>query len=107
MVPQLRAPSRLNTNARVLGFRHKEDGTPHAKNALISAAIMSKNRGKSKLSKNVLLYANKHVFHCGKSLGTLFYGQPSLKKLYSTMEYAQFPSLAFASLTTRTSPEII
>jgi hypothetical protein len=37
---------------------------------------MSKNRGKSKLSKNVLFNANKHVFHCEKSLGT-FYGQPS------------------------------
>jgi hypothetical protein len=40
---------------------------------------MSKNRGKSKLSKNVLFNANKHVFHCEKSLGTLFYGQPSYK----------------------------
>jgi hypothetical protein len=38
---------------------------------------MSKNRGKSKLSKNVLFNANKHVFHCEKSLATLFYGQPS------------------------------
>jgi hypothetical protein len=38
---------------------------------------MSKNRGKSKLSNNVLFNANKHVFHCEKSLGTLFYGQPS------------------------------
>jgi hypothetical protein len=38
---------------------------------------MSKNRGKSKLSKNVLFNANKHVFHCEKSLGTFFYGQPS------------------------------
>jgi hypothetical protein len=38
---------------------------------------MSKNRGKSKLSKNVLFNANKHVFYCEKSLGTLFYGQPS------------------------------
>jgi hypothetical protein len=37
---------------------------------------MSKNRGKSKLSKTVLFNANKHVFHCEKSLGTLFYGQP-------------------------------
>jgi hypothetical protein len=25
---------------------------------------MSKNSGKSKLSKNVLFDANKHVFHC-------------------------------------------
>jgi hypothetical protein len=38
---------------------------------------MSKNRGKSKLSKTVLFNANKHVFHCEKSLGTFFYGQPS------------------------------
>jgi hypothetical protein len=38
---------------------------------------MSKNRGKSKLSKNVLFNANKHVFHCEKLLGTFFYGQPS------------------------------
>jgi hypothetical protein len=38
---------------------------------------MSKNRGKSKLSKNVLFNANKHVFHCEKSLATLLYGQPS------------------------------
>jgi hypothetical protein len=38
---------------------------------------MLKNRGKSKLSNNVLFNANKHVFHCEKSLGTLFYGQPS------------------------------
>jgi hypothetical protein len=38
---------------------------------------MSKNRGKSKLSKNVLYNANKQVFHCEKSLATLFYGQPS------------------------------
>jgi hypothetical protein len=38
---------------------------------------MSKNRGKSKLSKTVLFNANKHVFHWEKSLGTLFYGQPS------------------------------
>jgi hypothetical protein len=38
---------------------------------------MSKNKGKSKLSNNVLFNANKHVFHCEKSLGTLFYGQPS------------------------------
>jgi hypothetical protein len=38
---------------------------------------MSKNRGKSKLSKTVLFNANKHVFHCEKSLGTLVYGQPS------------------------------
>jgi hypothetical protein len=37
---------------------------------------MSKNRGKSKLSKNVLFNANKHVFHCEKSLATLLYGQP-------------------------------
>jgi hypothetical protein len=44
---------------------------------MISTAIMSKNKGKSKLSKNVLFNANKHVFHCEKSLGTLFYGQPS------------------------------
>jgi hypothetical protein len=36
---------------------------------------MSKNRGKSKLSNNVLFNANKHIFHCEKSLGTLFYGQ--------------------------------
>jgi hypothetical protein len=42
---------------------------------------MSKNRGKSKLSKNILFNANKHVFHCEKSLATLFYGQPSYKKL--------------------------
>jgi hypothetical protein len=41
---------------------------------------MSKNRGKSKLSKNVLFNANKHVSHCEKSLGTLFYGQPSYFK---------------------------
>jgi hypothetical protein len=41
---------------------------------------MSKNRGKSKLSKNVLFNANKHVFHCEKSLGTFFYGQPSYNK---------------------------
>jgi hypothetical protein len=40
---------------------------------------MSKNRGKSKLSNNVLFNANKHVFHCEKSLGTLFYGQPSVE----------------------------
>jgi hypothetical protein len=40
---------------------------------------MSKNRGKSKLSKNVLFNANKHVFHCEKSLETFFYGQPSYK----------------------------
>jgi hypothetical protein len=40
---------------------------------------MLKNRGKSKLSNNVLFNANKHVFHCEKSLGTLFYGQPSYK----------------------------
>jgi hypothetical protein len=33
--------------------------------------------GKYKLSKNVLFNANKHVFHCEKSLATLFYGQPS------------------------------
>jgi hypothetical protein len=46
------------------------------KNALISTAIISKNRGKSKLSNNVLFNANKHVFHFEKSLGTLFYGQP-------------------------------
>jgi hypothetical protein len=39
---------------------------------------MSKNRGKSKLSNNVLFNANKHVFHCEKSLGTLFYGQPCI-----------------------------
>jgi hypothetical protein len=39
---------------------------------------MSKNKGKSKLSNNILFNANKHVFHCEKSLGTLFYGQPSL-----------------------------
>jgi hypothetical protein len=38
---------------------------------------MLKNRGKSKLSKTVLFNANKHVFHCEKSLGTLVYGQPS------------------------------
>jgi hypothetical protein len=38
---------------------------------------MSKNRGKSKLSNSVLFNVNKHVFHCEKSLGTLFYGQPS------------------------------
>jgi hypothetical protein len=44
---------------------------------IISTAIMSKNRGKSKLSKTVLFNANRHVFHCEKSLGTLFYGQPS------------------------------
>jgi hypothetical protein len=45
-------------------------------NALISTAIMSKNRGKSKLSKTVLFNVNKHVFRCEKSLGTFFYGQP-------------------------------
>jgi hypothetical protein len=39
---------------------------------------MSKNRGKSKLSKTVLFNANKHVFHCEKSLGTLFYGHHPL-----------------------------
>jgi hypothetical protein len=38
---------------------------------------MSKNRGKSKLSENVLFNANKHGFHCEKSLGTLLYGQLS------------------------------
>jgi hypothetical protein len=38
---------------------------------------MSKNRGKSKLSKTVLFNANKHVFNCEKSLGPLFYGPPS------------------------------
>jgi hypothetical protein len=43
---------------------------------------MSKNRGKSKLSKTVLFEAYKHVFHCEKSLGTLFYGQPSYLQLY-------------------------
>jgi hypothetical protein len=43
---------------------------------LISTAIMSKNRGKSKLSKNVLFNANKHVFHCEKSLGTFFTDNP-------------------------------
>jgi hypothetical protein len=37
---------------------------------------MSKNRGQSKLSKNVLFNANKHGFHCEKLLGTLFYGHP-------------------------------
>jgi hypothetical protein len=42
---------------------------------------MSKNRGKSKLSKNVLFNANKHVFHCEKSLGTFFYRQPSYKQI--------------------------
>jgi hypothetical protein len=42
---------------------------------------MSKNRGKSKLSKTVLFNANKHVFHCEKSLGTFFYGQPSYKNV--------------------------
>jgi hypothetical protein len=47
------------------------------KNALISMAIISKNSGKSKLSKNVLLSANKHVFHCENSLRTLFCGRPS------------------------------
>jgi hypothetical protein len=41
---------------------------------------MSKNRGKSKLS-NVLFNANKHVFHCEKSLGTLFYGQPRITRV--------------------------
>jgi hypothetical protein len=41
---------------------------------------MSKNRGKSKLFKTVLFNANKHVFHCEKSLGTLVYGQPSYFK---------------------------
>jgi hypothetical protein len=35
---------------------------------------MSKNSGKSKLSKTILFNANKHVFHCEKSLGTLFCG---------------------------------
>jgi hypothetical protein len=39
---------------------------------------MSKNRGKSKLSKNVLFNANKHVFHCEKSLATLFYDSPHI-----------------------------
>jgi hypothetical protein len=48
---------------------------------LISTAIMSKNRGKSTLSNNVLFNANKHVFHCEKSLGTLFYGQPSYTRM--------------------------
>jgi hypothetical protein len=33
--------------------------------------------GKSKLSKNVLFNASKHVFHCENSLRTLFCGQPS------------------------------
>jgi hypothetical protein len=42
---------------------------------------MSKNRGKSKLSKTVLFNANKHVFHCEKSLGPLFYGPPSYSEL--------------------------
>jgi hypothetical protein len=43
---------------------------------------MSKNKGKSKLSKNVLFNASKHVFHCEKSLATLFYGQPSYIYIY-------------------------
>jgi hypothetical protein len=48
---------------------------------LISTAIMSKNRGKSKLSKTVLFSANKHVFHCEKSLGPLFSDHPRILEL--------------------------
>jgi hypothetical protein len=47
---------------------------------------MSKNRGKSKLSKTVLFNANKHVFHCEKSLGPLFYGPPSYNDSYLVKE---------------------
>jgi hypothetical protein len=47
---------------------------------------MSKNRGKSKLSKNVLFNVNKHVFHCEKSLGTFFYGQPLYNRIYKVQE---------------------
>jgi hypothetical protein len=52
---------------------------------------MSKNRGKSKLSKTVLFNANKHVFHCEKSLGTFFYGQPSYLE-FQMMEKIQKPN---------------
>jgi hypothetical protein len=52
---------------------------------------MSKNRGKSKLSKTVLFNANKHVFHCEKSLGTFFYGQPSyLEEFLSESVLSEF-----------------
>jgi hypothetical protein len=56
------------------------------KNALISTVIMSKNSGKTKLSKNVLFNANKHVFHCENSLRTLFCGQTSYKEEGNTLE---------------------
>jgi hypothetical protein len=46
---------------------------------------MPKNSGKSKVSKTVLFNANKHVFHCEKSWGTFFYGQPSY--MYLTDAY--------------------
>jgi hypothetical protein len=45
-------------------------------------AIMSKNSEKSKLSKNVLFSANKHVFYCENSLRTLFCGQPSYMYIF-------------------------
>jgi hypothetical protein len=48
---------------------------------------MSKNSGKSKLSKNVLFNANKHVFHCENSLRTLFCGQPSYLHVKHAWEF--------------------
>jgi hypothetical protein len=58
---------------------------------------MSKNRGKSKLSKTVLFNANKHVFHCEKSLGILVYGQPS---------YIHY-SFRTSVISSRSVPEIL
>jgi hypothetical protein len=64
---------------------------------------MSKNKGKSKLSKNVLFNANKHVFYCEKSLGTLFYGQPSyIALLYFTLLCNLDERLRFIKLFQRT-----
>jgi hypothetical protein len=59
---------------------------------------MSKNRGKSKLSKTVLFNANKHVFHCEKSLGTLFYGQPSCIYIYIYKRYTKTCAYSPATL---------
>jgi hypothetical protein len=56
---------------------------------------MSKNKGKSELSKNVLFNANKHVFHCEKSLGTLFYGQSSYFLFICFFKSSVIPTVFF------------
>lgn len=75
---------------RVLRLGRKENSTRHAKMHR-SQWLWCKNIGKS-LSKSITFNANKHVFRCEKSPGTLFHGQPSYNRRCTDIDAHNFRS---------------